>query len=101
MANETPAHQEVFVVPEGIELKQVIGKITGQTLYTVAGFNMPLMDSPAAVRVYTTLKHAYETGYFSGGVIKKERAAKAAECPAAQSEAVGQQDATEALDVAQ
>ncbi|GBG14272.1 glycosyl transferase family 2 [Novimethylophilus kurashikiensis] len=87
---------EEFVVPEGIQIKQVYGKLTGKTLYTVEGFEMPLQGTPeAAVRVYTTLKQAYETGYFSGGVVKKERAAKAAAEAALTSAAVAEKQEQE------
>lgn len=81
MATENSTPPSSFEVPDGVELKQVTGKITGQTLYTIAGFNMPLMDSPeAAIRVYKALKHAYETGYFTGGA-KKEHPTKVAGKP--------------------
>lgn len=67
-----------LVIPEGVVITQTYGKITGQPLFKVDGFEMPLMSSPAeALRVYSSLKQAYESGYFNGSTVKKGGAASA------------------------
>lgn len=69
---------EEFIIPAGIEIKQIYGSVTRQPLFKVDGFEMPYMSSPEdAVRVYQSLKHAYETGYFNGSSVKKSAATKA------------------------
>lgn len=70
--------QEEFIIPDGIEIKQTFGSITRKPMYSVAGFEMPYCGSPQdAVRVYTSLKQAYENGYFNGTTAKKPVPTKA------------------------
>jgi hypothetical protein len=62
-----PAPEPVpFVVPEGIDMECRSGKITGQPMYKVVGFNMPYMGSAeSAYQVYQRLSTAYQTGFFN------------------------------------
>jgi hypothetical protein len=60
-----------FVVPEGIDIECRSGKITGQPMYKVVGFNMPFMGSEeAAFQVYQRLNTAYQNGFFNAAARK-------------------------------
>lgn len=55
-----------FIVPDGIDIECRPGKITGQPMYKVVGFNMPFMGSAeSAYQVYQRLSTAYQTGFFN------------------------------------
>jgi len=60
-----------FVVPDGVDIECRAGKITGQPIYKVVGFNMPFMGSEeAAVQVYQRLNTAYQNGFFNAAARK-------------------------------
>ena len=68
----TPETPQPFVVPDGIKIEHRLGPVTGKHMYKVAGFEMPYAGSEeAAVQLYQRLKHAFETGYFTGNGTRK------------------------------
>lgn len=63
-----------FEVPEGIDLEESSGRLSGKPLFRVRAFNMPWQGSPeAAVRVYSALHKANESGYFNTAALKASK----------------------------
>lgn len=67
-----PEPRAPFVIPEGITMLSCIGPLSGKPLFKVKDFEMPYQGSEEdAISLYQRLKHAYETGYYSGSHAKK------------------------------
>lgn len=65
-----------YVVPEGIDLQQSCGKVTGRPMFKVIGFEMPWAGSEQeAVELHSRLKSAFENGYYCGGTAKPPKTA--------------------------
>lgn len=77
MATPAPvAATPEYVVPDGIDLQQTSGKVTGRPMFKVRGFEMPWAGTEQeAVGLHSRLKAAFENGYYCGGSNKPPKPA--------------------------